>query len=145
MEQRRILLAVTGGIAAYKTPELVRSLVRSGCGVRCAITRAAAEFVSPLALQTVSGHPVRSELFDAFRQESSGTGRSYEGIGLGLTVTRRLVELMDGQIEVESSKGEGSSFTIDFPASRGSDDRREADIASYLQDSVADIDIERSA
>ena len=65
MEQRRILLAVTGGIAAYKTPELVRALARSGHEVRCAMTRAAAQFVSPLALQAVSGHPVRRELFDA--------------------------------------------------------------------------------
>jgi phosphopantothenoylcysteine decarboxylase/phosphopantothenate--cysteine ligase len=65
MEQRRILLAVTGGIAAYKTPELVRAFVRSGHAVRCAMTRAAAEFVSPLALQTVSGHAVRRDLFDA--------------------------------------------------------------------------------
>jgi phosphopantothenoylcysteine decarboxylase/phosphopantothenate--cysteine ligase len=65
VEERRILLAVTGGIAAYKTPELVRALRRAGHTVRCALTRAAAEFVSPLALQTVSGHAVRSELFDA--------------------------------------------------------------------------------
>ena len=65
MDERRILLAVTGGIAAYKTPELVRALKRAGHDVRCAVTRAAAEFVSPLALQTVSGHAVRSELFDA--------------------------------------------------------------------------------
>jgi phosphopantothenoylcysteine decarboxylase/phosphopantothenate--cysteine ligase len=65
VEQRRILLAVTGGIAAYKTPELVRALRRAGHSVRCALTRAAAEFVSPLALQTVSGHAVRRDLFDA--------------------------------------------------------------------------------
>jgi phosphopantothenoylcysteine decarboxylase/phosphopantothenate--cysteine ligase len=65
VEERRILLAVTGGIAAYKTPELVRALKRAGHDVRCVITRAAAEFVSPLALQTVSGHAVRSALFDA--------------------------------------------------------------------------------
>lgn len=65
MEQRRILLVVTGGIAAYKTPELVRLLRRAGYSVRCAMTRAAAQFVSPLALQTVSGQAVRRELFDA--------------------------------------------------------------------------------
>ena len=65
MDERRILLAVTGGIAAYKTPELVRALKRAGHDVRCAMTRAAAEFVSPLALQTVSGHAVRRDLFDA--------------------------------------------------------------------------------
>lgn len=63
--RRRVLLAVSGGIAAYKTPELVRALVREGASVRCALTAAAARFVSPLALQTVSGHAVRSDLFDA--------------------------------------------------------------------------------
>ena len=60
----RVLLAVTGGIAAYKTPELVRQLKREGYAVRCALTAAAAEFVSPLALQTVSGEAVRHALFD---------------------------------------------------------------------------------
>jgi phosphopantothenoylcysteine decarboxylase/phosphopantothenate--cysteine ligase len=64
MEQRRILLAVSGGIAAYKTPELVRTLVRRGHAVRCALTPAAARFVTPLVLQTLSGAPARSELFD---------------------------------------------------------------------------------
>lgn len=62
---RRILVAVSGGIAAYKTPELVRALVREGHAVRCALTRNAARFVTPLVLQTVSGHPVRTDLFDA--------------------------------------------------------------------------------
>ena len=62
--QRRVLLAVTGGIAAYKAPELVRQLRRAGHEVRCVLTRAGAEFVSPLALQTVSGHAVRQQLFD---------------------------------------------------------------------------------
>lgn len=62
---RRVLLAVSGGIAAYKTPELVRALVRGGFAVRCALTAAATRFVAPLALQTVSGHAVRSDLFDA--------------------------------------------------------------------------------
>jgi phosphopantothenoylcysteine decarboxylase/phosphopantothenate--cysteine ligase len=64
MEARRILLAVTGGIAAYKSPELVRSLVKAGHTVRCAMTAEAKQFVAPLVLQTVSQHPVRSELFD---------------------------------------------------------------------------------
>jgi len=63
-QQRRVLVAVSGGIAAYKLPELIRALRRAGSVVRCAMTREAAEFVSPLVLQTLSGHPVRSELFD---------------------------------------------------------------------------------
>lgn len=61
----RVLLAVSGGIAAYKVPELVRQLVRAGHEVRCVLTQAAAEFVSPMVLQTLTGAPARSELFDA--------------------------------------------------------------------------------
>jgi len=64
MAQRRVLVAVTGGIAAYKVPELVRALVRAGFAVRCATTANAAQFVTPLVLQTLSGESVRTELFD---------------------------------------------------------------------------------
>lgn len=54
-------------------------------------------------------------LFEDFKQESSGMDRSHEGSGLGLAITARLVELMHGTIHVESTKGEGSTFTITFP------------------------------
>jgi phosphopantothenoylcysteine decarboxylase/phosphopantothenate--cysteine ligase len=64
MQERRVLVAVSGGIAAYKIPELIRILVRGGAEVRCALTRHAGRFVAPLALQTVSGHAVRTDLFD---------------------------------------------------------------------------------
>lgn len=64
MGERRILLAVTGGIAAYKAPETVRGLRRVGFAVRCVLTPEAERFVSPLVLQTLSGQTVRSELFD---------------------------------------------------------------------------------
>ncbi len=63
--QRRVLIAVSGGIAAYKVPELIRQLVRAGCEVRCALTENAARFVAPLVLQTLTGNPVRTDLFDA--------------------------------------------------------------------------------
>ncbi len=61
---RRILLGVTGGIAAYKAPELVRQLVQRGADVEVVMTAAARQFVAPLALQVVSGHPVLTDLFD---------------------------------------------------------------------------------
>jgi phosphopantothenoylcysteine decarboxylase/phosphopantothenate--cysteine ligase len=64
MPQRRVLICVSGGIAAYKVPELARALVRAGCAVRCAATRSAAQFVAPLVLQTLSGEAVRTDLFD---------------------------------------------------------------------------------
>lgn len=54
-------------------------------------------------------------LFEEFRQESFGTDRSHPGTGLGLTITKRLVELLEGEISVESRKGEGSTFTVSFP------------------------------
>jgi len=62
---KRILLGVTGGIAAYKCADLVRRLRDAGAEVRVVMTRAAAEFITPLTLQTLSGHPVRQHLLDA--------------------------------------------------------------------------------
>jgi phosphopantothenoylcysteine decarboxylase/phosphopantothenate--cysteine ligase len=64
MERRRVLLAVSGGIAAYKIPELVRQLTGAGHEVRCVLTPAAKQFVSSLTLQTLSQNAVRTELFD---------------------------------------------------------------------------------
>ena len=57
-------------------------------------------------------------LFDEFEQESSGISRLYEGSGLGLSITRRLVKLMHGTISVHSERGEGSVFTVTFPLIR---------------------------
>ena len=54
-------------------------------------------------------------IFSEFKQESSGLEREYEGNGLGLTITKRLVELMQGTIHVKSIKGVGSVFTLYFP------------------------------
>ena len=58
-----------------------------------------------------------SRLFHEFEQESSGMARLYEGSGLGLSITKRLVDLMSGQIAVESVQGKGSKFTVKFPVS----------------------------
>ncbi len=65
----RVLIGVTGGIAAYKASELVRSLRTAGHEVRVVATENALRFISPLTLQTLSGHPVRSDLF-SLTQES---------------------------------------------------------------------------
>ncbi len=61
---KKIVLAVTGSIAAYKTPHLVRLLIKAGAEVRVIITLSAEAFVSPLALATVSKHPVHSNVAD---------------------------------------------------------------------------------
>ncbi|MBY0399763.1 bifunctional phosphopantothenoylcysteine decarboxylase/phosphopantothenate--cysteine ligase CoaBC [Myxococcota bacterium] len=65
MDPRRILLAISGGIAAYKAPELLRALRKAGHDVRCVLTAEAERFVSPLVLQSLSGRSVRRNLFDA--------------------------------------------------------------------------------
>ncbi len=59
-----IVLGITGGIAAYKTPELVRRLHDRGADVQIVMTASAEEFVTPTALQAVSGRPIRSNLWD---------------------------------------------------------------------------------
>jgi len=69
---RRILLGVTGGIAAYKSPELVRRLVERDCEVQVVMTRAAAQFVSPITFQAVSSRRVRTDLWDEAAEAAMG-------------------------------------------------------------------------
>lgn len=61
------------------------------------------------------GESFLPHLFEEFQQESTGLTRSHQGSGLGLKITKRLVELMDGTISVASQQGVGSTFTLTFP------------------------------
>ena len=72
LENSNIILGITGGIAAYKTPDLVRKLVAKGATVRVVMTESAKEFVSPLALQAVSGNPVSDNLLDKDAEAAMG-------------------------------------------------------------------------
>ncbi|HMC96366.1 MAG TPA: flavoprotein, partial [Flavobacteriales bacterium] len=67
---RRVLLGVTGSIAAYKSAHLVRELVKAGAQVQVVMTPAAHDFVTPLTLATVSDRPV---LTDLVNREGDGT------------------------------------------------------------------------
>ncbi|MBI4391217.1 MAG: bifunctional phosphopantothenoylcysteine decarboxylase/phosphopantothenate--cysteine ligase CoaBC [candidate division NC10 bacterium] len=69
LEGKRILLGVSGSIAAYKAVELLRELIRRGAEVRCAMTGGAGRFVAPLTFQTLSRKPV---LTDLYAQEEGG-------------------------------------------------------------------------
>jgi len=71
-EGNRILLGVAGGIACYKALELVRLLVTRGFDVRVVMTREAAEFVTPMSFQTLSGHPVATDLFSLTQESEIG-------------------------------------------------------------------------
>ncbi len=68
----RILLGVTGGIAAYKSPDLVRRLVERGAEVQVVMTSGARRFVAPLCFQAVSGRPVRTDLWDETAEAGMG-------------------------------------------------------------------------
>jgi phosphopantothenoylcysteine decarboxylase/phosphopantothenate--cysteine ligase len=69
---KNILLGVTGGIAAYKSAELVRRLREQGAAVRVVMTAGAAEFITPLTLQALSGHPVATDLLDPAAEAAMG-------------------------------------------------------------------------
>ncbi len=69
---KRILVGVTGGVAAYKSPDLVRRLKERGADVRVVMTEAAQAFITPLTLQAVSGHPVSRHLLDTDAESGMG-------------------------------------------------------------------------
>ncbi|WP_137165366.1 bifunctional phosphopantothenoylcysteine decarboxylase/phosphopantothenate--cysteine ligase CoaBC [Salinimonas lutimaris] len=72
LNNQNILLGITGGIAAYKTPDLVRKLTAQGANVRVVVTDSAKQFVSPLSLQAVSGNPVHDTLLDPAAEAAMG-------------------------------------------------------------------------
>jgi len=69
---KRVVLGVTGGIAAYKSAELVRRLKEAGAEVRVVMTDAATRFITPLTLQALSGRPVHLHLLDAATESAMG-------------------------------------------------------------------------
>jgi len=72
MRGKHIILGVTGGIAAYKSAELVRRLVERGAEVQVVMTAAAREFIGPTTFQALSGRPVRDSLWDAAAEAAMG-------------------------------------------------------------------------
>jgi phosphopantothenoylcysteine decarboxylase/phosphopantothenate--cysteine ligase len=71
LSSKHIVVGISGGIAAYKIPELIRSLVKAGAEVRVATTRNALQFVTELTLQTVSGSRVYSDVFAAINEHAT--------------------------------------------------------------------------
>ena len=72
LNNKRILLGITGSIAAYKSAELIRRLREAGAEVQVIMTRSAEAFITPLTLQALSGHPVRQELMDTEAEAGMG-------------------------------------------------------------------------
>src|SRR6478736_8340702 len=72
LSNKQILLGVTGGIAAYKSADLVRRLQDAGATVRVVMTAGAQEFITPLTLQALSGNPVHTDLLDPAAEAAMG-------------------------------------------------------------------------
>lgn len=72
LNNKQILLGVTGGIAAYKAAEIIRRLQDHGAHVRVVMTKAAQEFITPLTMQALSGNPVHTELLDTAAEAAMG-------------------------------------------------------------------------
>jgi phosphopantothenoylcysteine decarboxylase/phosphopantothenate--cysteine ligase len=72
LTEKTVVLGVSGGIAAYKAAELVRALRERGARVRVVMTRNAQQFITPLTLQTLSGHPVATDLWDLTQESQIG-------------------------------------------------------------------------
>ena len=72
LQGKQILLGISGGIAAYKAAELTRLLTKAGAQVRVCMTPAAGEFITPLTLQALSGHPVHTSLLDPAAEAGMG-------------------------------------------------------------------------
>lgn len=72
IEQKNIILGITGGIAAYKAPLIVRELKALGAQVRVVMTASAHEFVTATTLQAVSGHPIHDDLWDPAQEAAMG-------------------------------------------------------------------------
>jgi len=69
---KRILLAISGGIAAYRAAELARLLIKQGAEVRCVMTQGAREFITPLTMEALTGQQVYTELFDLTSEREMG-------------------------------------------------------------------------
>ncbi len=72
MTGKNLVLGITGSIAAYKMPYFIREMVDSGYNIQVVLTKSATSFVTPLTLQTVSGHPVHEHLLDTEAEANMG-------------------------------------------------------------------------
>lgn len=72
MKGKKVVLGITGGIAAYKSCEIVRLMVKAGADVHTILTKAGAQFVTPITLQALSCNPVRIDMFEVLETVEKG-------------------------------------------------------------------------
>jgi phosphopantothenoylcysteine decarboxylase / phosphopantothenate---cysteine ligase len=96
---KKIVLLVSGGIAAYKSADLASRLRKAGAEVRVAMTRAARKFVAPLTFEAISGHPVYDRVFDApdaYRMDHIGWARWADGVVVAPATADFLARMAQG-------------------------------------------------
>jgi phosphopantothenoylcysteine decarboxylase/phosphopantothenate--cysteine ligase len=102
MKGREILVGVTGGIAAYKTAQLVSSLVQAGAGVTVVMTRAARKFIGPTTFEALTGRPVYRDMFrpnEHFIGEHIGLARRAELYVIAPASADMLAKMAHGQAD----------------------------------------------
>jgi len=100
LSNRRIILGVSGGIAAYKSAEVLRLLIKSGAEVRVVMTHGAQEFITPMTLQALSGKPVHTELLDSEAEAAMGhieLARWADLIVIAPTTANLIAEIAQGK------------------------------------------------
>ncbi|MCS6807676.1 MAG: PAS domain-containing protein, partial [Bacteroidota bacterium] len=109
---RQILFNLVGNAVKFTDAGFVKVVVRTSP------THSPQHVCLTLAVEdTGIGIPEAQQqvVFEAFRQQEGQSARKYGGTGLGLTITKRLIEMMNGEIRVRSALGKGSCFTVTFP------------------------------
>jgi phosphopantothenoylcysteine decarboxylase/phosphopantothenate--cysteine ligase len=102
LTNKRILLGITGGIAAYKSADLTRRLRDAGAEVRVVMTESALEFITPLTMQAVSGHPVYQQLLDTDAEAGMGhidLARWADAVLIAPTSANFIARLTQGRAE----------------------------------------------
>ncbi len=106
LKDKKILLGITGGIAAYKSVYLLREFVRSGAQVRVIMTPMAREFVGPLTLATLSHHPVYIDFFD------HTTGQWFSHVDLGLWADAFVIAPLTANTMAKMAYGQADNLLV---------------------------------
>src|SRR5262245_65885743 len=99
LEERTVLVGLSGGIACYKACDVVRLLMTRGARVRVVMTAGAREFVTPLTLQTLSGQPVATDTFSLTQESEIGHIRladEAEGVMIAPAAAKVIAKLAQG-------------------------------------------------
>lgn len=105
---KKILLGVTGGIAAYKTTYLVRLLIKEGAEVRVVLSPSARDFVTPLSLSTLSKNPVYWEYYDS----NSETGEWHNHVDLALWADLMIIAPLTANTMAKMANGQSDNFLM---------------------------------